>query len=180
MTAIICLSVKTGCCTAWLTGICVWTWCRCGRNRRDEKQKKKESCSLSSSMGLIAMTVVLMITLCLVITRQHRSSMESYYTKMAFDQAKIAAEYIDGDTIKDYALTRKTDSYYDQVSRYLLYMKGDHRHQVFLRGHSLRGPYVLYMGCGKDGEEGVCRLGMWTTIIRAAGKSWGRLSASGW
>ena len=26
-------------------------------------------------------------------------------------------------SIKDYALTRKTDSYYDQVSRYLLYMK---------------------------------------------------------
>ena len=39
------------------------------------------------------------------------------------DRAKIAAEYIDGDTIKDYALTRKTDSYYDQVSRYILYMK---------------------------------------------------------
>lgn len=41
--SIICLSVRTGCCTAWLTGICVWTWCRCGRNRRDEKQKKRKA-----------------------------------------------------------------------------------------------------------------------------------------
>ena len=86
------------------------------------RSRKKGKLQLKFLMGLITMTVVLMITLCLVITRQYRSSMESYYTKMAFDQAKIAAEYIDGDTIKDYALTRKTDSYYDQVSRYLLFM----------------------------------------------------------
>ena len=87
------------------------------------RSRKKGKLQLKFLIGQIAMTVVLMITLCLVITRQYRRSMESYYTKMAFDQAKIAAEYIDGDTIKDYALTRKTDSYYDQVSRYLLYMK---------------------------------------------------------
>ena len=72
------------------------------------RSRKKGKLQLKFLIGLIAMTVVLMITLCLVITRQYRSSMESYYTKMAFDQAKIAAEYIDGDTIKDYALTRKT------------------------------------------------------------------------
>ena len=69
------------------------------------RSRKKGKLQLKFLMGLIAMTVVLMITLCFVITRQYRSSMESYYTKMAFDQAKIAAEYIDGDTIKDYALT---------------------------------------------------------------------------
>ena len=69
------------------------------------RSRKKGKLQLKFLIGLIAMTVVLMITLCLVITRQYRRSMESYYTKMAFDQAKIAAEYIDGDTIKDYTLT---------------------------------------------------------------------------
>ena len=112
-----------------------------------------------------------MITLCLVITRQYRRSMESYYTKMAFDQAKIAAEYIDGDTIKDYTLGHeKTDSYYDQVSRYLLYMKGDHRHQEYFTWSSPARTICTYIwDVGKTGRRGVCSLGMWTTIIRAAG-----------
>ena len=56
------------------------------------RSRKKGKLQLKFLIGLIAMTVVLMITLCLVITRQYRRSMESYYTKMAFDQAKIGAE----------------------------------------------------------------------------------------
>ena len=126
-------------------------------------------------MGLIAMTVVLMITLCFVITRQYRRSMESYYTKMAFDQAKIAAEYIDGDTIKDYALTRKTDSYYDQVSRYLLYMKETIGIKYFYVVIPCEDHMYYIWDVGRRGRREYADWGMWTTIIRAAGKSCGAL-----
>ena len=117
------------------------------------RSRKKGKLQLKFLMGLIAMTVVLMITLCLVITRQYRSSMESYYTKMAFDQAKIAAEYIDGDTIKDYALTRKTDSYYDQVSRYLLYMKETIGIKYFYVVIPCEDHMYYIWDVGKTGEE---------------------------
>ena len=123
------------------------------------RSRKKGKLQLKFLIGLIAMTVVLMITLCLVITRQYRRSMESYYTKMAFDQAKIAAEYIDGDTIKDYALTRKTDSYYDQVSRYLLYMKETIGIKYFYVVIPCEDHMYYIWDVGKTGEEGVCRLG---------------------
>lgn len=109
--------------------------------------------------GLMAMTVVLMMAICLVITRQYRRSMESYYTKLAFDEAKIAAEYIDGDTIKDYETTRKTDGYYDQVSRYLLYMKETIGIQYFYVVIPYEDHMYYIWDVGKEGEAGVCSLG---------------------
>ena len=53
------------------------------------RSRKKGKLQLKFLMGLIAMTVVLMITLCFVITRQYRSSMESYYTKSILTETPL-------------------------------------------------------------------------------------------
>ena len=123
------------------------------------KDRKKGKLQLKFLMGLMAMTAVLMVALGCVITRQYRQSMETYYKKLAFDEAKIAAEYIDGDTIKSYAVTLTEDSYYDQVSRYLLYMK----ETIGIKYFYVVIPYEDHMyyiwDVGKEGEEGVCSLG---------------------
>ncbi len=86
-------------------------------------KSKNRKLQLKFLTGLLILSVVLSLTLSLAIASKYRESMERYYTKVAFDQAKIAAEIIDGDAAIRYSKTFVMDNYYDEISRYLLYIK---------------------------------------------------------
>lgn len=126
---------------------------------RREKDRRKGRLQFKFLLGLMAMTAVLMAALSFVITGQYRRSMEEYYTKLAFDQAKIAAEYVDGDTINGYAQTLETDGYYDEVSRFLLYIKETIGIKYFYVVIPREDRMYYIWDVGRAGEEGVCHLG---------------------
>ena len=70
-------------------------------------------------LGLVMMVAALVIVLTPAISRVYRDQMEEYYTKMAFDQASIAARLIDGDSIQRYYRSGEKDAYYEEVQQYL-------------------------------------------------------------
>ncbi|MDR1134064.1 MAG: SpoIIE family protein phosphatase [Synergistaceae bacterium] len=109
--------------------------------------------------GLLVMALVLIAVLSADIAGMYRGSMEDYYSKIAFGEAKIAAETIDGDKIAEYASTLTKDDYYEQVRQILLRVK----HIVGLKYFYVVIPYEDHMfyiwDAGDKGEEGVRDLG---------------------
>ena len=65
-----------------------------------KKGKWKVRLQFKLLLGLVLMAFVLMLILAPAISGLYRSHMEDYYSQLAFNQASIAAEIIDGDTIK--------------------------------------------------------------------------------
>lgn len=110
-------------------------------------------------LGLVLMAAVLMAVLIPAIAELYRGRMEDYYTKLAFDQASIAAQIIDGDKIAGYYQTEQEDDYYRQISDYLLLVK----QTVGLTYVYVVVPEAEEMcyiwDVGEPGEEGVCQLG---------------------
>lgn len=80
---------------------------------------KKRSVRFKLIIGLISLALALAIILSFVVQGLYRSSMEDYYSQMAFNQASIAAEYIDGDSIEKYYKTGEKDAYYKEIQDYL-------------------------------------------------------------
>lgn len=110
-------------------------------------------------LGLVIMALILAASLTPTIARLYRKSMEEQYSKVAFDQAAIAAGLIDGDRIKGYYETLEKDEYYDQVSRELLLMKQTVGLQYFYVVVPEEEQMVYIWDVGEPGEEGVCELG---------------------
>ncbi|WMJ83980.1 PP2C family protein-serine/threonine phosphatase [Oscillospiraceae bacterium LTW-04] len=124
-----------------------------------QKQRKKGKLQTKFLLGLLALAVVLSLALGTVITQKYRSSMERYYAKVAFDEAKIAADTIDGDTIPRYAQTLTKDNYYNEINKYLLRIKST----VGLKYFYVVIPYEDQMyyiwDAGTDNEGGICEIG---------------------
>ncbi|MDR0653036.1 MAG: HAMP domain-containing protein [Synergistaceae bacterium] len=127
--------------------------------RHDRTPKWHGKLQLKFLSGLLIMALVLVVALGIVIAHEYRKSMENYYVKVAFNEAKIAAETIDGDKIMEYASTLTKDDYYEQVRQMLLRMK----RVVGLKYFYVVIPYedqMLYIwDAGDEGEVGVCDLG---------------------
>jgi sigma-B regulation protein RsbU (phosphoserine phosphatase) len=121
--------------------------------------KRDGKLQLKFISGLLVMALVLIAALSAVIAREYRKSMENYYAKVAFDEAKIAAETINGDKIAEYASTLTKDDYYEQVRQMLLRVK----QAVGLKYFYVVIPYENLMfyiwDAGGEGEAGVCDLG---------------------
>lgn len=66
-------------------------------------------------LGLVAMAALLMLVLTPIISRIYRGHMEEFYSDLAFDQASIASNVIDGDSIEKYYITGEKDDYYEEV-----------------------------------------------------------------
>ncbi|MDR1377730.1 MAG: SpoIIE family protein phosphatase [Synergistaceae bacterium] len=109
--------------------------------------------------GLFVMALVLITVLSVVIARNYRRSMEAYYANVVFNEAKIAAETIDGNKIAEYASTLTKDDYYEQVRQTLQKVK----RIVGLKYFYVVIPYedqMFYVwDAGDKGEAGVCDLG---------------------
>mgnify|MGYP005802460005 FL=1 len=110
-------------------------------------------------LGLVMMVAALVIVLTPAISKVYRDQMEEYYTKMAFDQASIAARLIDGDSIQRYYRSGEKDAYYEEVQQYLQTV----REEMGLRYFYVVVPeddVMFYIwDAGIAGEDGVCDLG---------------------
>ena len=110
-------------------------------------------------LGLVLMAAILVMTLAPSIAGLYRARMEEYYSKLAFDQASIAAELIDGDCVEQYYLHGVKDAYYDEVHSYLQCV----REKMGLKYFYVVVPEdeVMYYiwDAGVAGTGGVCDLG---------------------
>ena len=110
-------------------------------------------------LGLVLMSVVLTTILTMAIAHMYRTRMEDYYSQVAFDQASIAAQIIDGDRISDYYTTGEKDAYYEEVREYLLMVKQIVGLKYFYVVVPEDEVMVYIWDAGEPGEEGVCDLG---------------------
>lgn len=109
-------------------------------------------------LGLVVMAMVLLLSLTLVVTTMYRRRMEEYFSKIAFDQASVAAELIDGDAVKRYYETGKKDEYYHEIHEYLLMVKQKVGLKYFYVVVPEEDVMVYIWDSGVEGEEGVCDL----------------------
>ncbi|NCB32569.1 MAG: HAMP domain-containing protein [Erysipelotrichia bacterium] len=119
--------------------------------------KGKLQSKLIGAMILVMMAIT--IAMGYLIAVNYRDRMEDYYAKIAQDQAKIAASYIDGDRIAKYLETLQKDDYYSTVEKQLLTIKKT----VGLKYLYVVIPYEDHMvyiwDVGEQGEAGICHLG---------------------
>jgi sensor histidine kinase regulating citrate/malate metabolism len=78
---------------------------------RMKRKKMKFRLQPKLIMGLVFMAVVLVLALTSVVVVVYRGQMEEQYGKVAFDEATIAAEMIDGDMVEKYYATGEKDAY---------------------------------------------------------------------
>lgn len=109
-------------------------------------------------LGLVAMAVILLLSLTLVITSLYRRRMEEYFSGVAFNQASIAAEVIDGDAVRRYYETGEKDEYYYQIYEYLLMVKQKVNLKYFYVVVPEEDVMVYIWDSGVKGERGVCDL----------------------
>ena len=110
-------------------------------------------------LGLVVMAAVLVGILAPSIAQLYRTRMEERYSELAFGQASVAADLIDGDKVEQYYLTGEKDEYYDEIHSYLL----DAKEKMGLKYFYVVVPEaeVMYYiwDAGVAGEDGVCDLG---------------------
>lgn len=110
-------------------------------------------------LGLITMAAILLASLTPAISALYRVRMEEYYSRIAFQQASIAADFIDGDRIEQYYKTGQKDAYYEEVHRYLLNVKQTVGLKYFYVVVPEDEIQFYIWDAGEEGEEGVCDLG---------------------
>ena len=110
-------------------------------------------------LGLAVVAIVLLAILAPALAKLYRYRMETYYSKLAFAQASIAAEYIDGDRVKQYYLTGEKDDYYEAIRQYLTTVKERVELKYFYVVVPEENAMVYIWDVGAEGDEGVCDLG---------------------
>ncbi len=110
-------------------------------------------------IGLLILGIGLSIAVSIVISNYYRSSMEECYSKIAFNEAEIAADYIDGDTIAKYAETLEKDDYYYQVNDYLLKIKNVVGLKYFYVVIPEEEQMYYIWDAGTENDDGICELG---------------------
>lgn len=123
------------------------------------KKKWKMRLQPKLVLGMIIMALGLVAALTPAISQLYRARMEEYYSELAFHQASIAAEFIDGDSIRKYYLTGAKDAYYDEVAEYLLNVKQEMDLKYFYVVVPEEEVMVYIWDVGVQGEDGVCELG---------------------
>ena len=110
-------------------------------------------------LGLVVMAAVLVGILAPSVAQLYRTRMEERYSELAFGQASVAADLIDGDKVEQYYRTGEKDEYYDEIHCYLL----DAKEKMGLKYFYVVVPEaeVMYYiwDAGVAGEDGVCDLG---------------------
>ena len=110
-------------------------------------------------LGLAMMAIILFAAISAAIARLYDGTMQDHYRKIAYDQAKIAADFIDGDAVGRYYTSLEKDAYYEEIRTFLLRIK----QTVGLKYYYVIVPEDTRMfyiwDAGEEGEEGVCDLG---------------------
>ncbi len=120
---------------------------------------KKRHLQAKLLLGLVIMAAVLLAALTPAIAELYRLRMEDYYSKLAFSQASIAAEYIDGDRVEKYYQTGEKDDYYEAIRQYLKTVKEKVELKYFYIVVPEDDVMVYIWDVGAEGDEGVCDLG---------------------
>ena len=110
-------------------------------------------------LGLAVMAIILFAIISAVVAGLYNGTMLEYYREIAYDQAKIAADYIDGDAAERYYATLEKDTYYEEIRTFLLRIKqtvGLKYYYVIVPEDT--GMFYIW-DAGEEGEEGVCDLG---------------------
>ncbi|MBR0413794.1 MAG: SpoIIE family protein phosphatase [Clostridia bacterium] len=81
--------------------------------------KKQGKIASRTVLGLFVMGIVLMVGISISIGMPMRNRVIETYSDKTYSYTAAAAEFIDGDTIAQYAKTGQKDAYYEEVSRYL-------------------------------------------------------------
>lgn len=110
-------------------------------------------------LGLVTMAAILILTLAPAISQLYRVRMEEYYSALAFHQASIAAELIDGDRIEAYCHSGEKDAYYEQIRLYLQNVREKMGLKYFYVVVPEDNVMVYIWDTGSDGDGGVCELG---------------------
>lgn len=110
-------------------------------------------------LGLVIMAAILVLTLAPAISQLYRVRMEEYYSNLAFSQASIAAEHIDGDSIEKYYRHGEKDAYYEQIGHYLQTVREKVGMKYFYVVVPEEEVMVYIWDAGVAGEGGVCDLG---------------------
>ena len=124
-----------------------------------DKAHHKRHLQAKLLLGLVVMAAVLLAALAPSIAQLYRARMEEYYSKLAFSQASIAADFIDGDRVEQYYLTGEKDEYYEAVRAYLRTIKDQMDLQYFYVVVPEDEVMYYIWDVGADGDEGVCDLG---------------------
>ena len=83
------------------------------------RNRKKTSISKKMLRSLVVLAIVLVILTGTLVAAQYYFSQLRVYSDRAFDYTRIAAEFIDGDTIARYVETGEKDEYYYEVLDFL-------------------------------------------------------------
>ncbi|MCR5453106.1 MAG: SpoIIE family protein phosphatase [Lachnospiraceae bacterium] len=82
--------------------------------------KRKFSLTKMVILGLLALGLVLIISISAATFFNYKMATMDRYSKFVFSYTKVAADYIDGDVIREYEKTGKIDeTYYNEVLKYL-------------------------------------------------------------
>ena len=122
-------------------------------------RKLKKHLQFKLLLGLIIMAAALVVILAPAIGHFYRLRMEEYYSKIAFSEASVVANYIDGDSIERYYETGRKDAYYDEVRRYLINIKEHMDIKYFYIVVPEDEVMVYIWDVGAEGDSGVCDLG---------------------
>lgn len=118
---------------------------------------KKRSVQFKLTFGLLFMALVLAVALTAVVAKLYRDRMEEYYSDIAYHQASIAAEHINGDTIEKYYKTGEKDEYYEEIRQYLEMSAEKINAKYFYVVVPEEDVMVYIWDTGE--ESGVCELG---------------------
>lgn len=119
---------------------------------------KRKRISLKLTFGIVVSLVLLTVGISFATERIYRKNMEEKYSDIAFNQASLAAYYIDGDTIANYLETGVKDDYYEEVRLYLLNAKKISDLKYFYVVLPTQDEQIYVWDAGDAGEEGVCDL----------------------
>lgn len=123
------------------------------------KPRKKRHLQAKLILGIVVMALALLAVLTPAIGQLYRVWMEDYYSRFAFSQASIAAEYIDGERVRQYYLTDEKDDYYEAIQKYLSTVREKAELKYFYVVVPEENDMVYIWDIGADGDAGVCDLG---------------------
>ena len=109
---------------------------------------------------LVIIFAVLWLIMSFSIAFFYRYEMEEKYKATAYSQADIAADYIDGDKIKEYEKTLEKDDYYYETLDFLRNVKeSSDLKYLYICIPQDTGYFYIWDAGDPDSDEGVCDLG---------------------
>lgn len=123
------------------------------------KKKIKNRLQFKLILGLIIMAGILLMIFVPSISWLYRARMEEYYSDLAFNQASVAAKFIDGNSIEKYYVQGQKDDYYYEVHEFLQNIRENMGLKYFYVVVPEEESMIYIWDTGDAGDKGVCDLG---------------------